>query len=61
MPVVVVLVVVAMGVDERTSGVERRLGPSEGLSHGEETRGGLGSKVKTDMFTVFVLGLFRFG
>ena len=44
-----------MGVDERTtSGVERRLGPSEGLSHGEETRGGLGSKVKTDMFGVWV-------
>lgn len=43
---------VVVGVDERTSGVERRLGPSEGLSQGDETRGGLGSKVKTDMILV---------
>lgn len=48
---------VVVGFDERTSGVDRRLGPSEGLSHGEETRGGLGSKVKTDMMFAFVSGL----
>lgn len=41
-----------VGGDGRTSGVERRLGPSEGLSQGDETRGGLGSKVKTDMFAL---------